>query len=78
MRAGRARLVARRPEADLSFVQMASVFRILFPDFAPPATIENAGASPIPTPPIEDGELDEYDREIEAAFDRADEADEAE
>ncbi len=50
---------------------MASVFRILFPDFAPPATVENAGARPVPSPVIDDPE--EYDREIEEAFERAEE-----
>ena len=48
---------------------MASVFKLLFPGFEHPATVENGGGRPVPSPVIEDAE--EYDREIERAFDEA-------
>jgi hypothetical protein len=50
---------------------MASLFQFLFPNVVLPGTVENAGAEPVPAPEIENA--DEYDREIEAAFDRAEE-----
>ncbi len=48
---------------------MASVFRIFIPDFEPSATFENVGAPPVDSPVIEDPE--QFDREIEATFDKA-------
>jgi hypothetical protein len=46
---------------------MTSIIRFLFPDFRPPATVENLGVEPLPEPVVD---VKELDRDIEAIFDR--------
>lgn len=45
---------------------MTSLFRILFPDFDPGATVENAGVRPSPAPAID---MAEFDHELELLLD---------
>ena len=47
---------------------MVSLFRIFLPRFSPPATVENLGVAPVPSPSAED--LEAYDAGIEITEER--------